>query len=77
MQNILISVPKQSDLDFVLDFVRRMNFQSKVLTDKELSILELKINQYIDNSPKDVPLTASDIVDEIKKVRVKSKNVTI
>jgi len=73
MQNVLISVQTQSDLKFLIDFTKRMGFQSKLLTDKAVDILETKIDNYINSSPKNVPLSSVDVMNEIKNLRANPK----
>ncbi len=57
MQNILISMPNQTDLIFLVDFAKRMKFLTKVLNSKEIDIVEMKLNQYMETSPENVGIS--------------------
>lgn len=59
MESIIIKVNNKSDYKFLLDLSKRMGFEIETLSDK--------ITKYIKSSPKEVPLTDEDILNEIKR----------
>lgn len=61
MESIIIKVNNKSDYKFLLDLSKRMGFEIETLSDK--------ITKYIKSSPKEVPLTDEDILNEIKNIR--------
>lgn len=65
MESLLIKVRNKNDYKFLLDLSKRMGFEIETLSDK--------IKKYIKTSPKNVPLTDDDIMNEIKSVRKSSK----
>ncbi|MCX6231453.1 MAG: hypothetical protein NTZ33_07910 [Bacteroidetes bacterium] len=58
MESLLIKVRNKSDYKFLLDLSKRMGFEIETLSEK--------IKRYIKTSPKNVPLTDDDIMNEIK-----------
>ncbi len=65
MESLLIKVNNKNDYKFLLDLSKRMGF--------EIETLGNKIKKYLETSPKNVPLTDDDIMNEIKSVRQPSK----
>lgn len=61
MESLIIKVNNKSDYKFLLDLSKRMGFEIETLSDK--------ITKYIKSSPKEVPLTDEDILNEIKSIR--------
>lgn len=59
MESLIIKVNNKSDYKFLLDLSKRMGFEIETLSDK--------ITKYIKSSPKEVPLTDEDILNEIKR----------
>lgn len=59
MESIIIKVNNKSYYKFLLDLSKRMGFEIDTLSDK--------ITKYIKSSPKEVPLTDEDILNEIKR----------
>jgi hypothetical protein len=65
MESLLIKVRNKNDYKFLLDLSKRMGFEIETLSDK--------IKKYIKTSPKNIPLTEDDIMNEIKSERKSSK----
>lgn len=61
MESLIIKVNNKSDYKFLLDLSKRMGFEIETLSEK--------ITKYIKSSPKEVPLTDEDILNEIKSIR--------
>ena len=61
MESLIIKVNNKSDYKLLLDLSKRMGFEIETLSDK--------ITKYIKSSPKEVPLTDEDILNEIKSIR--------
>jgi hypothetical protein len=59
MESLIIKVNNKSDYKFLLDLSKRMGFEIETLSEK--------ITKYIKSSPKEVPLTDEDILNEIKR----------
>jgi hypothetical protein len=65
MESLLIKVRNKNDYKFLLDLSKRMGFEIETISDK--------IKKYIKTSPKNIPLTEDDIMNEIKSERKSSK----
>lgn len=61
MEKLIIEIPDKSDAKFIAEVIIRLGYKFESLNDK--------LKRFIKNSPKNVPLTDNDILNEISIVR--------
>jgi hypothetical protein len=66
MEKLIIEIPDESEAKFLTEIISRLGFKIETINDK--------LNQFIKNAPKNVPVTDKDIMDEINDVRKNQNN---